>query len=279
MAAAMVLFVGIDYKAFGTSKRFDASVGGDELRYSSSSFRGMAPDVYQQLRANNDYRIVVDAETGPMPNDFRHLGLVTPQGFDPLLPTPFRKMAEIYGHFRTGRLFEVDPENYDALKLFGVRYVISAEGSPVFPKLKDNPHYRLLGSIPTFYRVYEYLDARPPFSWEGSAGAEVARRVWEPENRTFQVRAPAEGKLALHEQFFPGWTATIDGKSAAVEPWAGAFQAVTVPAGEHTVEFRYRSRLLGLGAAISLVALVGLVFWMRSERKRGQATLSPPVGS
>jgi uncharacterized membrane protein YfhO len=103
--------------------------------------------------------------------------------------------------------------------------------------------------------------------------------VWEPENRTFQVRAPAEGKLALHEQFFPGWTATIDGKSAAVEPWAGAFQAVTVPAGEHTVEFRYRSRLLGLGAAISLVALVGLVFWMRSERKRGQATLSPPVGS
>ena len=225
----------------------------------------MMPDVYQQLRENNDYRIVSDANGGPLPDDFRHLGLITPQGFDPLLTTPFRKMVETYGKFRTDRMFDVDPENYDALKLFGVRYVISSEYSPAFPKLKDNPHYRLLGSVPTFYKVYEYLDAQPPFSWEGGAGAEVTRLAWEPEDRTFQVRAMAGGKLALHEQFFPGWTAMIDGKSAAVESWAGAFQAVTVPAGEHTVEFRYRSRLLGLGAGISLVALTGLAFWIRAS--------------
>ena len=267
MAVALILFVGIDYKAFGTSKRFDAS-SGDAQRFSSTSYPGMMPEVYQQLRENNDYRIVVDGDTGPLPTDFRHLGLITPQGFDPLLPTAFRKMVETYGKFQTDRMFEIDPENYDALKLFGVRYVISSEYSKVYPKLKDNPHYRLLGSIPMFYRVYEYLDARPPFSWEGSAGAEVARRVWEPENRAFQVRAPAEGKLALHEQFFPGWTATIDGKSAAVESWAGAFQAVTVPAGEHTVEFRYRSRLLGLGAVISVVMLIGLGFWMRAAYRK-----------
>jgi hypothetical protein len=268
MAAALILFVGLDYKAFGSSKRFDAS-SGEAQRFSSTSFPGMMPDVYQQLRANNDYRIVVDADTGPAPNDFRHIGLITPQGFDPLLTTPFRKMVETYGKFRTDRLFEVDPENYDALKLFGVRYVISSEYSPAFPKLKDNPHYRLLGSIPTFYRVYEYLDAQPPFSWEGSAVTELERRRWEPDDRTFRVRTPAGGKLALHEQFFPGWTATIDGKGAAVEPWAGAFQAVTVPAGEHTVEFQYRSRLLGVGAGISLVALIGLGFWIwASSRNR-----------
>jgi hypothetical protein len=223
----------------------------------------MMPDVYQQLRANNDYRVLVDAETGPLPNDFRHIGLITPQGFDPLLTTPFRKMVETYGKFRTDRMFDVDPENYDALKLFGVRYVISSEFSKMYPKLKGDPHYRLLGSVPTFYNVYEYLDAQPPFSWEGSAVTEVERSQWEPENRTFQVRTPAGGKLALHEQLFPGWTATVDGKGSAVEPWMGAFQAVTVPAGEHTVEFRYRSRLLGVGGGISLLALIGLVFWIR----------------
>jgi len=154
------------------------------------------------------------------------------------------------------------------LKLFGVRYVISSEYSKVYPKLKDNPHYRLLGSVPAFYKVYEYVDAQPPFSWEGSAGAEVTRRAWEPEIRAFQVRAPAEGKLALHEQFFAGWTAMIDGKSAAVESWAGAFQSVTVPAGDHIVEFRYRSRLLGLGAVISVVMLIGLGFWMRAAYRK-----------
>ena len=262
MAVALILFVGVDYKAFGTSKRFDAS-SGDAQRFSFTSYPGMMPDAYQQLRENNDYRVVVDGDTGPLPNDFRHLGLITPQGFDPLLTTPFRKMVEAYGTFQTDRMFEIDPENYDALKLFGVRYVISSEYSKVYPKLKDNPHYRLLGSIPMFYKVYEYLDARPPFSWEGSAVAEVARGVWEPEHRTFQVRAPVEGKLALHEQFFPGWTATVDGKGSAVESWMGAFQAVAVPAGEHTVAFQYRSRLLPLGAGISLVALIALIFWMR----------------
>jgi hypothetical protein len=258
MAAALLVFVGVDYKAFGTSKRFDAG-SGDAQRWSSTSYPGMGNDVYQQLRDGGIYRIVVDNDTGPLPNDFRHIGLITPQGFDPLLTTPFRKMVETYAHFRTDRTFEIDPENYAALRLFGVKYVISSEYSKVYPKLKDNPHYRLLGSMPTFYKVYEYLEAQPPYSWEG----EIERKVWRPEDRTFQVRSEAGGKLALHEQLFPGWTATIDGKGLAVESWSGAFQAVTVPPGEHTVEFRYGSRLLGVGGAISLVALTGLVFWIR----------------
>ncbi|MBZ5632920.1 MAG: hypothetical protein LAO55_07295 [Acidobacteriia bacterium] len=272
MAAALVLFVGVDYKAFGTSKRFNAAPG-DAQRWSSTSYAGMPDDTYQQLRASTDYRIVVDTDTGPLPNGLRHVGLVTPQGFDPFLATPFRKMVETYARFTTDRLFAVDPENYIALRLFGVRYVISSEYSKAYPKLKDNSHYRLLGSLPSFYKVYEYLDARPPFSWEGgSAGDRVERRAWEPESRVFEVHSATGGLLALHEQFFPGWTAHVDGRSEAVKPWTGAFQAVVVPPGEHTVEFRFRSRLLGLGGAISLVALIGLVFWIRANSRSTSGT-------
>ena len=264
MFVALVLFVGVDYKAFGTSKRFNGNA--DEVyRYSSKSFRGMADDVYRQLQADKGYRVIIDNDTGPDPDDLRHIGLITPQGFDPLLTIQLRKVAEANGYFRTDRRFDIDVESEAALRLFGVKYVISSESSKQYPKLKDNPHYRLLGSMPTFYRVYEYLDAQPPFSWEGNAVTELQRLGWEPENRTLRVRNPAGGKLALHEQFFPGWTATIDGKSAAVEAWAGAFQSVAVPAGEHTVEFHYRSRLLGLGGGISLVPLIGLVFWIRAS--------------
>jgi hypothetical protein len=279
MGIALILFVGVDYKAFGTSKRFDASSGPAE-RFSSTSFPGMMPDVYQQLLGGGIGRVLVDADIGPLPNDFRHIGLTTPQGFDPLLTTPFRKMVETYGKFQTDRLFDVDPENYDAMKLFGVRYVISSENSPAFPKLKDNPHYRLLGSIPTFYKVYEYLDAQPPFSWESRSGRLEALPFpigWLPERRVFSVHSASGGKLALHEQFFPGWTATVDGKGSAVESWMGAFQAVAVPAGEHTVEFRYRSRLLGVGAGISVVALIGLVFWIRASSENKSGTAYPAV--
>ena len=273
MTVAIVLFVGADYKAFGTSKRFNAG-SGDAQRWSSTSFPGIGNDVYQQLRDGLGIdRIVVDFDTGPLPNDFRHIGLITPQGFDPLLTTPFRQVVETYGHFRTDRMFEVDPENYGALRLFGVKYVISSEYSKVYSKLKDNPRYRLMGSIPTFYKVYEYLDARPPYSWEGQgAQDQIQPGPWQPDNRTFQVQSAAGGKLALHEQFFPGWTAFVDGKSVAVEQWAGAFQAVTVPAGEHAVEFRYRSRFLRLGGGISLLALIGLFFWIRISSRNTSGT-------
>ena len=273
LTIALVVFVGVDYKAFGTSKRFDASRG-DAQRFSFTSYPGISDDAYQRLRDGGIDRIVVDVDTGPPPNDFRHMGLITPQGFDPLLTTPYRKMVETYGHFRTDRLFEIDPENYDAMRLFGVRFVISAEAGKAYPKLKDNPHYRLLGSTPSFYKVYEYLEAQPPFSWDGD---KIQRATWEPERRAFDVHSASGGELALHEQFFPGWTATIDGKTAPDHPWMGAFQAVTVPAGDHTVEFRYRSKLLGIGGAISLLALLGLGFWMWTSSRNTSDTAYPAV--
>jgi len=274
MAAALVLFAGADYKAFGTSKRFDAGAG-DAQRWSFTSLPGVDPEVYKRLRADNGYRIVVDDELGPLPGDFRHIGLMSPQGFDPFLTTPYRKLAETNGHFRTDREFEIDPENYEALSLFGVKYVISAEQSKTYPKLKNNPNYRFVGSEAAFYKVYEYVDAQPPFSWEGPPDGRVERLNWEPEHRSFAVRSEAGGKLALHEQFFPGWEARIDGKDTPEESWRGAFQSVAVPPGEHTVEFRYRSRRLGAGGAISMLALIGLGFWIRANSRSGSGTAYP----
>jgi uncharacterized membrane protein YfhO len=154
------------------------------------------------------------------------------------------------------------------MKLFGVRYVISSEYSKSFSKLKEDPRYRFLGSTLTYYRVYEYLDAQPPYTWDGS----IAARAWEPERRVFAVSSASGGQLALHEQLFPGWTASIDGKTTAVQPWSGAFQSVNVPPGEHVVEFQYRSRLLGVGGAISLLALVGLAFWIRGGSSNSKNT-------
>jgi uncharacterized membrane protein YfhO len=121
--------------------------------------------------------------------------------------------------------------------------------------------------------VFEYSEAPPPYSWDGS----IAARTWEPERRAFAVNSPAGGKLALLEQFLPGWTAAIDGKTVLDQPWMGAFQAVTVPAGDHTVEFRYRSRLLGMGGAISLLALIGLGFWILANSKSKFDTEYPAV--
>src|SRR5690349_8488154 len=137
MGVALIALVGADYKAFGTSKRFDAANGKAE-RYSASSFTGMGDDVYQQLRSDAAYRVIVDNDTGPPADNLRHVGLITPQGFDPQLTRELRKMAEANGAFRTDRLFDIDLDSDAALRLLGVKYVISSEYSKAYPRLKDN---------------------------------------------------------------------------------------------------------------------------------------------
>ncbi len=96
------------------------------------------------------------------------------------------------------------------------------------------------------------------------------------------MRSARGGRLTFSEQFYPGWTVTIDGKRAALERWKGAFQAVQVPGGEHTVIFRFRQQWLGVGGGISLLTLIGLVFWAifdKRERLSRQITgrVSPGI--
>jgi uncharacterized membrane protein YfhO len=63
----------------------------------------------------------------------------------------------------------------------------------------------------------------------------------------------------LHEQFWPGWQVSINGRGAPLERWGKAFQAVWVPPGDHRVQFRFRSRGLGIGAWVSLASLFVLL--------------------
>ena len=80
-------------------------------------------------------------------------------------------------------------------------------------------------------------------------------RSYEPDRIRLSVRTDAPGMLVLSEVYFPAWKAYVDGKSTEVYPANHALRAVRVPAGEHTVEFRYESWSLQLGIAITIATL------------------------
>jgi hypothetical protein len=195
--------------------------------------------------------------TGLFPTVLRHAGLSTPQGFDPLLPAQYHGLIDPIWHFRTNREFDIAPENEEALRLFGVGAFITAEEAPLYSRLATNPHFRLLPPGDSYYHVFEFLGAQPAFGWEQPGPDRTAAvAAWEAERRSFQVRSNAGGAFRLTEQFFPDWTATIDGTPITIEKCHEAFQCVVLPAGEHRVEFRYRSRTLPIGSAISLLSAV-----------------------
>ena len=66
------------------------------------------------------------------------------------------------------------------------------------------------------------------------------------------VDAPEAGVVVLRDLYYPGWTAAIDGQSVSILRADVLFRAVEVPAGRHTIVFRFEPlRLENLGAAIS----------------------------
>ena len=82
---------------------------------------------------------------------------------------------------------------------------------------------------------------------------------------TVSAKLSCTGMVILAETDYPGWTATVDGKSARVwEAW-GALRAVVVEAGEHEVMFRYRPISVYGGAGLTAL---GILFTLALVRRR-----------
>ncbi len=94
----------------------------------------------------------------------------------------------------------------------------------------------------------------PPFAgadperFEGTA--QVVRH--EPSEVEVLVQSSDSAYLVLTDNYYDGWTATIDGAPAKVFRANHAFRAVVVPPGEHTVAFRFEPRPLRAGFMITV---------------------------
>jgi hypothetical protein len=266
LVAAVLLTAGIDYKVFGTNREFNTVDGDVDKRDRPQGISGMNQKVYETLWGNRNYRIASDEQGSPDVTDFRRWGIATAQGFDPFLSAQYHDVIERWVRFHTNREFHMNLENREMLQSLGVRYVITHEGVGSDPRLAVSPNYSLVGKDDSFYRIYEYQHAQAPYGWEDGSG-EVQATGWMAERRTFQARSPQGGRFFFVEQFYPGWHARVDGRRVAIERWNGAFQAIQVGPGEHTIVFEYREMHLLLGAVVSLVGFAGLVGVMTSDRR------------
>jgi len=111
----------------------------------------------------------------------------------------------------------------------------------------------------------------PPGAPEGPVAAEGVRVDGPSLEAT--VVAPRDGLAVILDPFYPGWTATVDGKPAPILRADFAFQAVPVSAGTHEIRLTYRNRWVELGAAVSAgtLALLGVALAIRSRRIRREA--------
>jgi hypothetical protein len=100
-----------------------------------------------------------------------------------------------------------------------------------------------------------------------------------PERVAARLRASAPGQVVLADTFYPGWVARLDGRPAPVEPSDGLFRAVSVPAGEHTLVFRYEAGSLRLGFAVTAagLALTGWLLLRPAARRLPESAAPTPA--
>ncbi len=74
--------------------------------------------------------------------------------------------------------------------------------------------------------------------------------------------APAGSALVVSENYYPGWTAIVDGKPAVASRAMYSLIGVPLPAGAKTIELRFASASYERGKMITLAALVVSMLWL-----------------
>ena len=69
-----------------------------------------------------------------------------------------------------------------------------------------------------------------------------------------------------------GWNATIDGKESEIIRVDYALRGLNIPAGKHTVEFKFEPQVVKTGSTIALLSSIGMVLLLAGgvyfERKK-----------
>ena len=138
-------------------------------------------------------------------------------------------------------------EGYFPRAFLADAYVIAGDGAEALALVtrEDVRHTLVLEKDPRLIR-----DARP---LEGEVTLNENNNPNEV-HMTVTVNKPT--LVFTNQAYYPGWTASVDGKNADVLRADYLFQAVLVPAGTHDVRLRYTSQPLKQGIILSMIGLI-----------------------
>ncbi len=200
-------------------------------------------------------------------------------------------LMEAYGGFGAGftsNLFMADLFEERTRDLFGVTYSIDKKPSrgnqqEVFSGSSGLKVYRNLNAFPRAWVVHEVRQAVDRAKAREILAGIDARRIavtlarappletcegpedihWEDRGTSrvrFQVEARCRGLVVVGDTWYPGWSATVDGKASEVIEVDGALRGVAVERGKHIVEMSFQSSTYYAGWLMTLGGIAAALF-------------------
>jgi hypothetical protein len=184
------------------------------------------------------------------------------------------------------------------LRFSNVKYMISSV-------LIETPNARMIDSVSKDgyrYFLYEIENTKPLFGlyydfknvetvndyWELTESVDIAKTLLLEDTKglsslqkgsgtvdaqkiengefSFKVSTTTDALLSLANTYYPGWQAKIDGQKTEILAANINAQAVLVPQGEHTVEFKYAPGSFKTGLAISTTAHMLAFFYLLKKK-------------
>jgi len=109
------------------------------------------------------------------------------------------------------------------------------------------------------------------------ATVEFVPDKYMPKQVVLRTKAEAPTVLLLNDKHDPDWKAWVDGQPASVLRCNYLMRGVALPAGEHTVEFRYAPPVQALYVSLAALALAAVLVGFLSATKPKAAPLANPV--
>lgn len=189
-----------------------------------------------------------------------------------------RRMQQLYD-------YQIAKNNLEVLNMLNVKYVIQvdkdgnqipavnpdANGNAWFVgavKLVNKPDdvMKALNTLDTkkvaVFNVYEhegkFPNARLKKPWDTTGTIKVVQ--YKPNYIKYKSENNGDGLAVFSEMYYKnGWNAYIDGKLTDHFPVDYVLRAMEIPAGKHTIEFKFEPQIIKTGGTITLISSIGML--------------------
>jgi hypothetical protein len=108
--------------------------------------------------------------------------------------------------------------------------------------------------------------------------ATITLDSYQSNNLKYTSNNSSEGLAVFSEMYYEkGWKALIDGKETPIMRADYALRAIVVPAGKHSIEFKFEPEVVKTGGTITLISCIGMLFLLIGgvyfERKKSKEEL------